>query len=236
MTLKKLLILFLLLAAPAAAKAQDKQYRFQIGDFTEVTVVDNLKVEYRCVPDSAGVAVFYANPAYVSDLSFDLKKSKLKIENDGEQPDSIFSNIIIYSSALTSATNWGDSTLTVVSPPPTAKFKAKVIGNGSVVVKNVQATNVSATVQAGNGRIFLSGKAHTASLRLMSVGKIEAGSLVASIVRCRMYGTGSIDCTPDEELSVAGLTSGTVYYKGNPNKLVNFAIGVHLIKVDAPND
>lgn len=232
MTLKNFLTVISFLSAVIISRAQEKLYRFDIGDFTELTVVDNLKVDYRCVPDSAGVAVFYADPAHVSDLSFDNNKSKLKIQNDGELPDSVFSRITVYSSSLTCATNWGSSILTIESVAPAAKFKAKVIGNGTVAVKKLQATNVTALVQAGHGRIYLSGKAHTASLRLMSAGSIEAGDLAAAVVRCRMYGTGSIDCTPDEELSVAGLTSGTVYYKGNPAKIVNRAIGVHLVKIN----
>lgn len=232
---KRAIFLLLLFLNFTLSYAQEKLYQFNVGDFQEITVVDHLNVTYRNVPDSPGVVEFRVDPRYVSDLSFENKKGKLKIQNDGEQPDSIFSPIVVYSSSLTSATNWGDGKLQVQAPPEVAKFKAKVIGNGSVVVTDVQATELTAAVQAGKGRIFVSGKAHTASLQLMSAGSIEAGSLEAAVVRCRMYGTGSIDCCPQEDLSVAGITSGTVYYKGSPAKIVNRSIGAHLVKIENGN-
>lgn len=234
MTKKITFLLLFILAAASVGLAQEKKlYQLNVGDFTELTVVDHLDVIYRCVPDSAGVVVFHADPAHVADLWFENKNFKLKIQNDGLEPDSIFSPIVVYSNSLTSATNWGDSTLVVESIPPMTQFKAKVIGNGEVIVGNVQATRVNASVQAGKGRIFIAGKTHTASLQLMSTGSIEAGGLAASVARCRMYGTGSIDCSPADELSVAGITSGTVYYKGKPAKITNRSIGAKIVGIDA---
>ena len=220
-------------AAALAAVAQDKFYRINVGDFDELTVVDHLNVTYRCVPDSAGIVTFRVNPAHVSDLWVEKKNLKLKIQNDGLEPDSIFTDITVYSTTLKSATNWGNAVLTVDTLPPLTQFKAKVIGNGSVVIDRIQATQVNASVQAGNGRVYIAGKAHTASLQLMSAGSIEAGALAASVVRCRMYGTGSIDCSPSEELSVAGLTSGTDYYKGKDVKVVNRSIGAKIVCIDS---
>lgn len=229
---KTLILLFLSVVAALAAAAQENLYQINIGDFNELTVADDLPVVYRCVPDSAGVVVFRTNPAYVADLSFEIKNFKLRLQNDGERPDSVFGTITVYSTTLNSATNWGNSTITVASLPPLTSFKAKVIGNGSVVVPKVQATKVTAVVQAGHGRVFIAGKTYSASLQLMSTGSIEAGSLAAAVVRCRMYGTGSIDCMPSDELSVAGLTSGTVYYKGTPAKVVNRSIGAHIVNMN----
>lgn len=227
---KALFVLFCCCLALAAA-AQEKLYQINVGDFNEITVADDLPVVYRCVPDSAGVVVFTTNPAYVQDLSFENKNFKLKLQNDGERPDSVFGTITVYSTTLNSATNWGNQTLTVASLPPLTQFKAKVIGNGAVVVPKVQSTKVTAVVQAGHGRVYIAESAN----RLAPAHEhrsIEAGDLTAAVVRCRMYGTGSIDCTPTDELSVAGLTSGTVYYRGTPTKVTNRSIGAHIVNMN----
>ncbi len=230
--MKKILALILILAAVLPAAAQKKKFELTIGDFSELTVADNLRVTYRCVPDSAGMAVINVEPVRVPALVFENNKSKLKILNDSQVADSLFGEIVVYSNALTAVTNWGKDLVVVDSIAPIARFKARVVGNGKITARRIHTSHLEAAVQAGHGRIYLNGTTTSASYQLLSTGSIEAGDMKAAQVKCRMYGTGSIDCDASQSLNVAGLSSGTVYYRGNPAAVKNRSVGVKIEKID----
>ena len=234
--MKNILSLFLLLISVTfsafTAQGQIKKHEVNVGDFSELIVADNLRVSYRCVPDSAGMAVFSAEPARVPSLVFESNKQKLKIYNDSQLPDSIFGEIVVYSNALTNVTNWGDELVVVDSIAPIAKFKARVVGNGKITARHIHTSHLDAAVQAGRGRVYVSGTTKTATFQLLSTGSIEAGDMQAARVKCRMYGTGSVDCCVTDALNVAGLSSGTVYYRGDAPDVKNRSVGVKIVKVD----
>lgn len=213
------------------ANAQNNDYLLKIGDFNQLTVAANITVDYRCVPDSAGLAIFSASPTVAHAITFTNKNNKLKIEVLSDDPIvEPLPVVTVYSLSLLEASNWGDSTLTVATNNPGAKFKANVIGNGNIVANGVWATQVEASVKAGNGHVFLTGKAQSAKFTIMSVGAIEALNLEAINVKCAMVGTGSIDCNASETLSITGMGSGKVFYTGNPT-VKNHTVGVKIVKM-----
>lgn len=220
-------------ACYAAVSAQiTKNYVLEIGDFSEITVAHGVNVEYFSRSDSAGFAKFDSAPEYASVISFDNRKGTLKIEIVADAPlEGQLPTLKIYSSTLAKATNLADSTLTLCTTAPVESLSLKVIGNGSIVAPAVHATKVSAAVVAGSGRIFLAGRAGEGKYTLASSGTIEARGLQAEKVKCSMFGTGSIDCYPLEQLTVIGATSGTVYYAGSP-EIKNRSIGAKLVKMD----
>lgn len=224
--------LFALLVSFMVSRAETKIYSVNVGDFNEMTVVDGINVNYRSVPDSVGIVVYECEPERTSMLMFSNDKYRLKIQlsSDVEKPKSL-PTITVYSDCLTKVSNWGDSTVIVETVAPGAAFKAKVIGNGILIARNVRATQVDASVETGSGRVFISGKAQSAKLSNTGTGAVEAGSLEAVKVNCKLFGTGSIDCNASENLVVMGASSGSVYYRGTP-KVKNRSIGVKVIPMD----
>lgn len=212
--------------------AQTKDYSLQIGDFNEITVANSINVIYKQSADSAGLATYSCTPAQASALTFSNEKSKLKIQLAVENPVNPIPTVTVYSLALSKATNWGDSTLTIARSNPGAQFKLKVLNNGYIIANDIHTTKVEAAVVAGNGSIHLTGKAKEAKYTIKSVGSIEAGNLEAAIVKCSMMGTGSIDCEATESLTVRGLGPGTIYYRGKPAKIKNQGLGVKVVAVD----
>lgn len=211
--------------------AQDREYSKKIGEFTEFTVADNINVIYKTSTDSAGYVSFTAPPEVAPAITFSCKNEKLKIELIHDKPIAKVPTVTVYSMALKKVTNWGDSTVTIASNTPGVEFKAEVIGNGDVIVPTVHCTKVEASVKAGNGHIFLGGKAQSAKYVIMSAGAIEAGNLEAANVKASMLGTGNIDCYATEGLSVVGMGSGHVYYKGSPS-IKNRSVGVKVEHID----
>ncbi len=228
--MKKHALLLAALFSFVAMSAEVKDYSLKIGEFTELTVVDGINVVYRCDSARAGEAEFTCEPDMSSDISFQSNNHKLKIELTGEQPLRGLPTVTVYSSAITKVSNWGDSTITVEAINPSADFTAEVIGNGSVVARDVHATKAEAAIKSGNGRIFITGKAQTVKLINCGTGAVEAGGLEGLKVKVNMLGTGSVDCNAAEELTVTG-AGGKVYYRGAP-KIKNRTVGVKIIPMD----
>lgn len=234
--MKKLLTLLISFAAFTAA-AQVDSYRLQVQDFTKLKVTDDINVEYYCSADSAGLAFYTCEQSMSSRLIFSNKKGTLTIQLDnGDLTLTNVPVIRVYSSQLQEVENHGDSTVVVQTNLPQAKFKARVVGNGTVVVRHIEATELDAGISTGNGHVVIaSGEVVRAKFSNVGKGTVEAGGLIAREVKVSCMGTGSIDCRPVQKLTIYGVGSGKVYYVGNPESVSNRSIGVKAEKVDGSN-
>ncbi len=226
-------LLIALAGSGVVSGAEQKRYELDVNDFMELKVVEGLNVDYKCVPDSAGKAVFTTTPDLASVLMLANNKGKLEmqISTDGINYKGL-PTITVYSNFLTRVENSGDSTVRVLSVAPGPQFKAKVIGNGRLVVRNISATQVDASLSTGNGQIVLYGKCQSAKYGLTGTGSIQADGLKAVSVKCRSTGTGTIGCNVSETLMVVGMGSGKIYYTGNPEKITSRSVGLKVIPLD----
>lgn len=217
----------------AAIAVDPNRYELDVKDFSELKVTDGINVDYRCNPDSAGKAVFTAAADVASHILFVPNKNKLEIQlSDDINPQYVkLPSITVYSNYLTVAENSGDSTLRVLTVAPGPKFKARVIGNGRMVVRDIKASQVDASLDTGKGTVVIYGTATTANLSCTGTGSIQADDLTAETVKCKVFGTGTIGCSPTKTLTVMGAGSGNVYYRGNPD-VKNRSIGVKLNNLD----
>lgn len=225
----------LLVSAVAVSAGQPADYKLEVLDFTELKVTDDINVVYHCSADSAGWAYFTCDPSLSSMLLFTNNKSCLHIQvaADGMTLKEL-PTIHVYSSSLSKVENASDSTMTIMSDVSVKNFRGKVIGNGTLIVNNVEATVFEASIATGKGHIVLNGcKAQRAKLSNVGTGPIEAGGLVAGDVKAILLGTGDVDCTATGSLSVFGAGSGKVYYGGNPAKVSNRSLGVKAYPVGA---
>lgn len=227
-----LLLTAIFILLPFAAKAHDSEeladYRLEVLDFSELKVTDAINVVYHCSADSAGWAYFSCPPKLAASLIFDNNKQALRVQVATEavgNPD--LPTIHLYSSALTKVDNEADSVIRVCSNVPLQSFKARVMGNGTIIVDNIEASNLQGTIATGKGHIvFAHGKAGSAKFSNVGTGPIEAGGVEARTVKVTIFGTGNVDCCATEQLSVYGAGSGKVYYTGNPEKVINRSLGV----------
>ncbi len=209
----------LLAAALMASGAGLTRYELDVEDFSQLKVIEGLNVEYKCDPDSAGKAVFNTTPDLASVLMFSNKKGRLdlQISTDGIDYHNL-PTITVYSNFLTSVENSGDSTVRVLSLASGPAFKANLIGNGRLVVHDVNATRVDAALKTGNGQLVIDGKCTNACFSVVGTGTIQADGLVAQEVKCRIVGTGSIGCDARKDLIILGgsIGPGKIYYAGEP--------------------
>lgn len=213
-----ILLTFTLLMTCGAFAEDSYNYSIEVGQFDKVRVLDNINVVYRYLPDSTGYVQYRGEPNLENLFNFSAKgDGKLKIQTQQEYENKVNLPVVyIYSDFLTSVENSSDSELKVESLAPCAEFKATQIGNGRVVVDGLNADKVIASLNTGNGTVNVAGKCEEAILKMVGTGMIAADRLRAEDVQCKILGTGTIGCWPVKNLSVKGIGSTKIYYKGTP--------------------
>lgn len=225
----KIVLTAVLLVSLFSVKAQKMQdFAVKVGDFTQLSVVDNINVEYRCNADSTGYAKFSAVPAMANQLIFtNNKKGKLSITVGS---DSVYTKnlpkIVVYSAYLQSADNQGDSTLHIRSIAPAPHIKFKLMDNGSIIVDDVTATAIDLEILTGMGNIEIGGKCTDLSVKNTGKGTVKAENLVSNNVNCRILGTGKVYCHVNGgKLSIKGSGTGKLYYRGQPGEMKSLQLG-----------
>ena len=225
----KILALIALLAVVFVSNAQETQrFVVKVGDFTNLSVVDNINVEYRCNPDSTGLAVFSSLPQMANQMIFsNNNKGKLSISVGS---DSVYSKklptVVVYSKYLSQAENFGDSTLCVKNVATTPYIKFKLIKNGALKVESVEATTVEVEILTGKGRVDVKGKCTDLKVKNTGSAVVNTEELDATNVSCRILGIGKVYCRVNGgKLSISGSGSGKVYYRGTPQEVKTFQLG-----------
>lgn len=228
--MKRLSIFAMLVSAALAMTAEEASYKLDVKDFAELKVINGINVEYYCSADSAGWAYFDCDTEVASRLMFSNNKSRLNIEiADPEMPIAKLPTIKVYSTLLDKVENNGDSLVRINSNVAVKEFKATLIGNGSLIVKDLSCSRLNASVAAGNGQIAISGKTRSAKLKNVSAGTVECAGLTAEEVNVWILGSGPVDCNASESLTVYGAGTGKVYYGVKPEKITNRSMGVKIL-------
>lgn len=216
--MKKLNILLLVLISfCTAVSAGERTYRTEIGQFDRLRVLDNVNVVYRCVPDSTGLIVYRGEDDFADSFIFSISNSTLRIQvttEDVGKPG--LPTLYVYSDFLTSVESSSDFHVAIDSLAPVPEFKAVQIGNGSISVDNLTSTKTILVLNTGKGSLTCNGTTTSATLKMIGTGLIQADSLKAKNVNCKIAGSGSIGCWPQETLKVSGIGSTKIYYKGSP--------------------
>ena len=229
-TMKKTLISMILLVATAlAVGAQDTRYEVKVGDFTRLVLLDDINVNYRCNPDSAGLVVFNCSKEIADHLIFSLSdKKRLSIQvDDIYERKGYLPTLTMYSSSLEEVENSGDSIMRISGLPAMPQFKVVLIDNGKIIVRGIRTSQLELHILSGKGKIIADGQCDHLSVRLVGTGEIQADKVEAGSVTCRIMGTGTIGCDVHGggELKVSGSGTGKVYYKGNPSKVTVRKLG-----------
>lgn len=233
--MKRTLITALFLAIITMAFAGPKRhYDIRFSEFNELKVTDGINVDYYYDPERAGLVEFDADETVASAVIFTPDKNKLKISLASR--DSVYRNlptIKVYSSFISSVRNEGDSTVRVISSAACPEIKARLIGNGRIVIRDCKTTRINLEIISGNGTIMATGTSSSAKYTVAGAGDIQADDLKAEDVSAVITGTGTIACFATKELSAGGLGSGKINYRGTPAIKTKFVSKVKLISIDA---
>ncbi len=217
--MKSIILTLSLLFSCAVSAMADEICHFErnIGEFYELKVMDGINVDYECNPQKAGLVEFEAENSMAPSIVFEPSKDKLTIKlANRNQKYTNLPRVKVYSTYLNSVRNEGDSTVRILSVADCPKFKALLVGNGTLVVRNVHCNSLNASIMTGHGVLVVYGQAKTAELAITGTGSIQADELEATEATCKVRGTGVIACYATELLKASGLGSGSVMYRGTP--------------------
>lgn len=220
----------LLMSCVLGVSAQSPtNYDLNVGEFSELRVSDGINVDYTSDADKSGRAFFYCPAHQASSFMFTNKGGKLTIQLS---PEAIgarnLPTITVHSKYLTKVENTSDSTVRVLSLNGLPKFEAKLEGNGRLVVRGIDVTEVKGSMRLGHGTLILAGKCKEAKLNLTGTGVIQADELVAEDANVSAKGTGSVGVNAVKSLNVYGMGSTSVYYIGQP-EIKNRSVGLKLM-------
>lgn len=213
-----------------------KSYHVNVGDFSQLEVEDGFNVEYRSDDDKAGTAEFSTTKDIADKIIFENnKKGKLSIQKAFYEGDEMASNlpvITVYSKFIKDIRNCGDSTVRATEVRPTIEIKGSVVGNGRLVLRNIDCSKFSGAIKTGNGTLVVEGKCDEAVLSNTGTGAIQADNLEAKNVSCHFFGTGTTGCWATKLLKIKGMMAGKLYYRDEPERIKNYSMGVKIYSLD----
>ena len=209
--------IFILAILMGCLQMSAKQFTLPVGQFSKISVDDNVNVVYVGADGSPSRVTYDGDPKYAKAFIITHKGNKLRIQvetlyvDDPELP-----TLYVYSDFLENASLSSEATLTLKSVAPGSTLDLSVMGNGTISAENLRATKIGAAIKSGNGTISMSGHCQQANFTMVGNGTIQADRLEATNVACKMLGNGSIGCWPVDKLKVMGIGNTKVYYKGSP--------------------
>lgn len=208
---------------PLMALAQVQRYELNLGQFDNVRVLNDIPVDIVCNADSAGKVIFFAEDKAVNRIILsNNSKGKLTIQTDNTIDPISLPKLKVFVAQLSQVENASDSSIvtTYMNALNTPELKIKTSNNGSITVKDINASIADISVNTGRGHIAVSGKCQELNLSNVGTGEIDAYALSAVNVKCRIVGTGSVSCTVDGgTLQLRGSGTGKLYYKGKPSSV-----------------
>lgn len=238
--MRKLLTLLLALCA-AALPLRAELTTLKIDRFQKLKVSGPLDVDCVHCPDSAGYMVIESSdPAMLPWVTAKSDGTSLKLalvpDDDirtGARPcPANLPRVKVYTNYLTRVENEGDSTVRVLTSAAVPRFEARLMGNGRLSVRGIDAENLKASLFTGRGILVLTGRADKATYSLAGVGTIEADGVETREAEVKLAGTGAIGVQASEKLKIRGSGSGTVYVKGAPEIDKKFALGLKLQPIE----
>lgn len=194
-----------------------QEYRFEVGNFYDLNIQNNVNVVYTHCNDTIGHVSYKSTPEFEDAFIFTNNKGALKVQ---VQTDVLgkpgLPTLYVSSNNLEKVENYSDYNVRVESNIKADTFSVSLIGNGSIVVGDVDAHNVTAKITAGMGTIILSGDCTNSEFKLTGTGTIQADMLKSRNVTCRFLGGGTISTYPLVNLNVRGVGTTRIFYRGQP--------------------
>ena len=108
-------------------------------------------------------------------------------------------------------------------------FKVTLAGSGDIHL-NIEVKNAVKTSIAGSGNINLSGKSTELNCSIAGSGDVNAYELKTEATTVSVAGSGNVKTTVSKSIKARVAGSGSIYYKGKPDKIDSKSFGSGSIK------
>lgn len=105
-----------------------------------------------------------------------------------------------------------------------ASFNSDVSGSGKVNAA-VKVSNEAEFGVSGSGKVEASGSASTVKVSISGSGKVLAANMETNTCKVRISGSGDVEIAVKNEIDANITGSGSVRYRGEPNKVNSHASG-----------
>jgi hypothetical protein len=227
--MKNYIWLFAIILFTTNLYAQKKETR-KVGDFSYVSMGINADVTIK--QGSKTELIIEGDEDDLEDIETIVSGDKLKIRNESN------------------SSWWGNNHSKVKIYITLKEFSgASVSGSGEVVSSGVlKGGNIDLGVSgsgdleldldvldvdcgiSGSGSIYLNGKGKTSSLSISGSGKLDAADFEVETIGIRISGSGSAYVNVSKEIDSRISGSGTIRYKGDPDKVSNHSSGSGSLK------
>ena len=107
-------------------------------------------------------------------------------------------------------------------------MKLSISGSGDMDLE-VDAEDLDLRI-SGSGTIGLSGNASSADTKISGSGKVKAEDLTVRVFKASISGSGDCYINATEEVNARISGSGTIYYSGDPDKVISNSSGSGKVK------
>lgn len=195
---------------------------YNLSDFKSLSVIGNFEVEI--IQSDRNVAVVDINneeEVKKDNILFTYAAEKLTIKYQGSFIKDIEIKIrIYYANTIQEIEARRGVQIRVENAGKfTEKTVFKAENGGKLLIKNIEASEVSAEISKG-GSIRISGKADSFTAKIVAGGTIGGKDLEAKLVNAKVNMGGEITCNPLESLLAQVTSGGSIHYIGKP-KLVD---------------
>lgn len=213
----------LLLLSIIALHASAQKRTIDVSDFSELslgipgilylTQGSDEKVEIDC------------SDSVFEKIEFEMKGDRLHIRNENWRNGFKNSDVKVYVTMkdIEHIGVSGSGTIESTNTINTDELTLAISGSGDMEL-NAKAEEVSFRI-SGSGSIKMDGSAEQADARISGSGKVRADDFSVRIFEASISGSGNCYITASEEINAKISGSGSVYYSGDPDKLISNSSG-----------
>jgi hypothetical protein len=194
-----------------------------VGDFTYISMGINADVTLK--QGSKTELILEGDEEDLEDIETYVTSGKLRIKNDNNSWFKSMSKIKIYITVkeFTGASVSGSGEIVSEGKINAGDVDLGVSGSGDLEL-DLYASDIDCGI-SGSGSIYLTGRGKTGSLSISGSGKMDAADFEIETISIRISGSGSVYVNASKEIDSRISGSGTIRYKGDPDKISNHSSG-----------
>jgi putative autotransporter adhesin-like protein len=225
--MKKIILVLTLSLVAVTIHAQKKETR-DVGDFTYVSF--GIHGDLFIKQGSKNEVIIEGDKESIENIETYVSGDRLKIKTESNWSWKNFSKVNVYITIKEfsgiSVSGSGDAISDGVIKGDNVDLS--VSGSGDIEL-DLLADDIDCSI-SGSGSMKLSGRGKAASLSISGSGKLDASEFEVETVKIRISGSGGAYVYATKELESRISGSGSVRYKGEPDKIANHSSGSGRLK------
>lgn len=194
-----------------------------LSDYESVSSAGNFDV--KLVPGKEGKITLYGEENLMKYIITEVKRGKLTIKVKKHTHIKITRKFVVtvpYKD-IDKVALAGSGDVTNTGTIKAKDFKVSLAGSGDIKL-NLSTGTVKTSI-AGSGNIKLNGTSDKLTVSIAGSGDVRAYGLKTKVTSVSVAGSGNVRTTVSESIKARVAGSGSIYYKGNPDRIDSKSAG-----------